>query len=154
MYFVVAGQMVYHHGFQLATEVVKVEPTHIVLSDQSLCEQVLLSNWTHRGLLTAAMMCELVQLDAAVFRDTVKANVDMKKHFKRLCVGYAVILKQEGLELMDVNLEKHVISGLIINVLDRVGHAVYPEDDDDGTWTWLNKNVSKVQRKKTQFFQD
>ena len=54
----------------------------------------------HRGLLTAAMMCELVQLDAAAVRDAVKANLDMKKHVKRLCVGYAAILTQEELELV------------------------------------------------------
>ena len=46
------------------------------------------------------MMCELVQLDAAAVRDAVKANLDMKKHFKRLCVGYAAILTQEELELV------------------------------------------------------
>ena len=46
------------------------------------------------------MMCELVQLDAAAVRDAVKANLDMNKYFKRLCVGYAAIPTQEELELV------------------------------------------------------
>merc|ERR1719433_761134 len=137
MYFVVAGQMVYHHGKSLATEVGKLQPSHTCLAQESLCEQVLMFKWMHRGLLIARMLCEFVQLDAAMFREIVKAHADTKELFKRFCSVYAeILLQNRGSGLTDMNLGNEVICGLIRQALDKGGFAAHADESDGGTFSW------------------
>jgi len=130
MYFVVAGKMVYYHGKNLAAEVIKFGDSHALLAEDALCEQVLVFKWTHRGLLTARMLCEFVRLDAAVFRDAVKAHEDTKNLLKSFGSLYAeTLLQRNELELTDLNMKQEVTCGLISKVLKNTGIAVDSEDD-------------------------
>jgi len=142
MYFVVAGKMVYHHGRYLATEVVKLKPSHIFEAEESLCEQVLVFEWRHQGLLTARMLCEFVQLDAAVFRDTVKAHVDLTAFFRSFGKHCVETLAKEERRLTDQNVENQLTCCLISEVLYKRGYTFESESDDADTWTWLHRLTS------------
>jgi len=97
MYFVVAGEMSYIHGYMTKPESLS-DNSCMIAAGNWACELALLIIWKHHGLMTVMEMpCELALIEAAAFHRVLRQWPQVQD----ICRKYALIVVEEYSRIRD-----------------------------------------------------